>query len=420
MERQILHIDMNNFYASVECMLNPKLRSYPIAVCGDIEERHGIVLAKNYKAKAYGIQTGEPVWQAKRKCCDLVTVPPNFDEYIKASEHAREIYGRYTDRIEPFGMDEVWADVSGSTRLFGASTKIAEEIRSSIKAELGLTVSIGVSFNKVFAKLGSDMKKPDAITVITKESFREKVWPLPVSELLGVGKATYKKLAADGIRTIGTLAAFPPEFLRRRLGKCGVDLWRFANGLDDSPVTVRPPDVPDKSIGHGMTSIEDLTSPYEVQKFMLELTQRIGHKLYTYEKKAGGISITVKDKHLHSEQWQTVLPVPIQSPTFLAKEAFALFSRSYKWNYPIRAVTVTAINLISDKTPTQLDMFTDIAAIERTEALDRAIEELRARFGTDIIRNACLLENPKMPGHDNPKTVMPSAYNRKYDEVTTI
>lgn len=222
MERTILHCDMNNFYASVECMLNPKLKGHPVAVCGSTEERHGIVLAKNYEAKAYGVQTGEVVWQAKQKCKDLIVVNPHYLEYIKYSRLAREIYSRFTDLIEPFGMDECWLDVSGSTDLFGTGEKIAEKIKETIKFELGLTISVGVSFNKIFAKLGSDMKKPDAITVIKKDTFKKKIWNLPASDMLGVGRATKKKLDNYGIYTIGDLAQTSPNLLQTTLGKNGI------------------------------------------------------------------------------------------------------------------------------------------------------------------------------------------------------
>ena len=230
MSRTILHCDMNNFYASVECFLDPKLKPFPVAVCGDVEERHGIVLAKNYKAKGDGVSTGEAIWQAKQKCPGLVVVPPHYEEYMKFSKAAREIYEHYTDQVEPFGMDECWLDVTGSTRIMGNGEKIANEIRERIKFELGLTISAGVSFNKIFAKLGSDMKKPDAVTVIPQDNFKNIVWNLPASDMLGVGRATERKLASSGIRTIGQIAEFPCEYLQRKLGKCGVDLWRFANG----------------------------------------------------------------------------------------------------------------------------------------------------------------------------------------------
>ena len=215
-ERTILHCDMNNFYASVECFLNPDLKPYPVAVCGSVEERHGIVLAKNYKAKACGVRTGEAVWQAQQKCRDLVIVPPHYEEYMSFSKAARKIYEDYTDQVEAFGMDECWLDVSGSASIYGDGEKIANAIRERIKFELGLTVSIGVSFNKIFAKLGSDLKKPDAVTCIPKERFKEIVWPLPASEMLGIGHATEKKLAAAGLRTIGDIARWPVDFFQRK------------------------------------------------------------------------------------------------------------------------------------------------------------------------------------------------------------
>ena len=407
-ERAILHIDMNNFYASVECMLNPDLMPFPIAVCGSQEERHGIVLAKNYAAKAKGVSTGEAIWQAKQKCPNLVIVPPHYDQYMKFSKLAREIYGRYTDLIEPFGMDEVWADVTGSQRVMGTPLHMAEEIKETIKYELGLTVSIGVSFNKVFAKLGSDMRKPDAITVISKETFRELIWDLPASDMLGVGRATEKKLSSVGIRTIGQIAQFPCDFFQRRLGKFGVDIWRFANGLDDSQVNVRDIEVPDKTVGHGMTSIQDLENDAEVWKFILELCQDIGHRLYIFNKKATGIAIAIRDNELFTKQWQCGVPVPTQSPSVIAKEAFSLFFRSYDWKRPIRSLTVRGINLTSMDTPCQLEMFSDPAKVAKAEALDKTIEELRNRFGKKIIRNACLLDNPKMSAQGNPHIIMPT------------
>lgn len=207
MQRVILHCDMNNFYASVECMLNPELKNKPVAVCGSVEERHGIVLAKNYAAKAFGVSTGEAIWQAKQKCQDLVIVEPHYEQYMKFSKLAREIYGRYTDQIEPYGMDECWLDVTGSGCM-GTGFEIADEIRRTVKFELGLTISAGVSFNKIFAKLGSDMKKPDAITCIEADSFQEKIWCLPASDLLGVGRATEKVLSGYGIHTIAGVSCW--------------------------------------------------------------------------------------------------------------------------------------------------------------------------------------------------------------------
>lgn len=400
MERHILHCDMNNFYASVECYLNPALRGHPVAVCGETEERHGIVLAKNDEAKAFGVATGEAVWQAKQKCPRLMVVPPHYERYLEYSNRARAIYSEYTDMIEPLGLDECWLDVTASARLFGTGEDIAHTIRRRIKEELGVTVSVGASFNKVFAKLGSDMKKPDAVTVITPDGFRDRVWPLPVSALWGVGRATAKRLAPLGICTVGDLARYPVKYLRHKFGKCGEDIWRFANGLDISKVVTRGIDELDKTAGHGITTLKDLTDPLEVWRVMLELSQDVGHKLYIYEKKATGVAIAIRDNTLFSQQWQCRLPYPTGSAMILARQAFALFERSYSWAHPIRSVTVRAIDLTAADQPYQLDMFTDARALHRRELLDRTVEELRGKYGSRIIRNAVLLHNPKMPGSD--------------------
>ena len=408
MERTILHCDMNNFYASVECFLNPKLKPYPVAVCGSAEERHGIVLAKNYKAKAFGVSTGEAIWQAKQKCKDLVVVPPHYEEYMKFSKAAREIYEDYTDQVEAFGMDECWLDVTGSTMVMGSGEKIANEIRERIKFELGLTISAGVSFNKVFSKLGSDMKKPDAVTCIPKEHFKEMIWKLPASEMLGVGRATEKKLSSFGIRTIGDIATWPVDFFTRKLGKCGTDLWRFANGLDQSKVACVDAEVPVKSVGHGITTLQDLEDSAEVWKVMLALCQEIGHKLYTYNKKATGIAIDIRDNTLYTKQWQRGIPVSTQSPSLIAREAFDLFTARYEWKNPIRSLTVRAINLVSTNYADQLNIFCDSEKMDRRERLDQVIEDIRHRFGKDIICNACLLDNPKMPPNCETKVIMPT------------
>ncbi len=386
MGRTILHCDMNNFYASVECMMDPGLKKYPLAVCGETEERHGIVLAKNYKAKDFGVKTGEAVWQAKRKCPGLVTVKPHYGEYSKISGIARDIYGTYTDLVEPFGLDECWLDISGSDGM-----AVADSIRRRVKSELGVTVSVGVSFNKVFAKLGSDMKKPDAVTVIPENGFKEKVWSLPASDMLGVGPSVGKKLASLGIYTIGDIAVRSESFFRCRFGKCGTELWRCANGYERSPVVPRDMEMPDKSVGHGITAIRDMTEPEQVWRLMLWLTQEIGHRLYTWKRRAGGVQISVKDKDFGVRQWQTVLAYPTASPYRIASQAFALFERSYGWEKPVRAVTVRAIGLTSADVPVQLDLFTDALAMERIEALDETVENLRGRFGNDIIKNASLM-----------------------------
>lgn len=397
LHRTILHCDMNNFYASVECMLDPSIRNYPVAVCGSVEERHGIVLAKNYKAKAYDIKTGEAVWQAKQKCKDLIVVPPHYEEYIKYSKLARSIYSRYTDQVEPYGMDECWLDISGTENIFGSPEYVANEIKETIKFELGLTISVGVSFNKVFAKLGSDMKKPDAITVITADDFKNQIWDLPASDLLGVGRATQKILDSYCINTIGELANTSPTFLKARLGKNGISLWQFANGNDCSRVMNKDFISPIKSVGHGITTVQDLEKPEQVWPVFLELTQDIGHKLKVHQKCASGVAIHIRDNTLFSKQWQIKMDMPTQSPMLIAKAAFHLFKSRYDWKNPIRSVSIQAINLIPQDTPQQIGFFMNIEKIEKIEKLEQCIETIRQRFGKDSIRNGVLIQNLRMP-----------------------
>ena len=252
------------------------------------------------------------------------------------------------------------------------------------------------------------MKKPDAVTVIPEDHFKELIWHLPASDMLGVGRATERKLSSCGIRTIGDIANWPVDFFTRKLGKCGTDLWRFANGLDNSQVTTRDTEVPEKTVGHGITTLQDLENPAEVWKVMLALSQDIGHRLYIFNRKATGIAIDIRDNQLFFKQWQRSIPLATQSPSCIAKEAFSLFSARYDWKYPIRSVTVRAIGLTSLDTPSQLTFFVDAERMAKTEKLDHSIEEIRRRFGKHSIVNACLLDNPKMPMHHENKVIMPT------------
>ena len=406
-ERVILHCDMNNFYASVECMLDPALREHAVAVCGSVENRHGVVLAKNYRARAYGVSTGETVWQAMRKCRDLVTVEPHYEQYVKFSALARQIYCRYTDRVEPYGMDECWLDVTGS-RIMGTGPEIADEIRQTVKAELGLTISAGVSFNKVFAKLSSDMKKPDAVTCIGRDSFRERIWSLPASDMLGVGRAANRALSAYGIHTIGQIAAAPDSFMQRLLGVNGLLLKRFANGEDNAPVMHIDSSPPVKSVGHGITTARDLETPGDVWRIMLELSQDIGPKLRSCRKMAGGVEISIRDNALFTRQWQHKADFPTQSPLYLARAAFALFNAGYSWQRPVRAVTVRAIDLVDEGSPVQCDLFNDAAHTQKQERLDLAVDSIRARFGKQAVKNAVLLNDIKMPSDRKVELTMPT------------
>ena len=406
MDRVILHSDMNSYYASVETLLNPELRGKAVAVCGATEERHGIVLAKSELAKKAGVKTGMVNYEAKQCCPNLILVPPQYDQYIKYSRLAHEIYYRYTDMVEPYGMDECFLDVTGSG-IFGSGMEIAEQIRAAMRKELGLTVSVGVSFNKVFAKLGSDMKKPDAITQITEENFREKVWPLPASDLLSVGRATDAKLARYGIHTIGQLAATDPELLRSWFGVNGLKLWQSANGADTSRVMHKDFVSPVKSIGHGITCTADLESAEEVHKVMLELSQDVGHRLRVHGLVATGVQVYVRGNDLLGSQFQCKLQCKTQLPSEICAAGFRLFCQRYHWNNHVRAVCIRAIELVPQNDDEQLSMFIDTEKRDRRVRLEDAVESLRGRFGKHAVTYALLLGDLKMPDDGRDKVRMP-------------
>ena len=398
-ERSILHSDMNAFYASVEMMLDPRL-------CGSTENRHGIVLAKSELAKRAGVKTGMANWEARQCCPGLVVVPPQYDQYLKYSRFAHEIYRRFTDQVEPYGMDECWLDVTGS-RICGSGMEIAQKIRRAVREELGLTVSIGVSFNKIFAKLGSDMKKPDAVTEITPENYKEKVWPLPVSDLLFVGSATNRKLSRYGVKTIGALAATDPEALRRWFGVNGIMLWRFASGLDESRVMPADFVSPVKSVGHGITCSADLRTPEEVFKVMLELSQDVGHRLRLHELSACGVQISIRDKNLFYRQYQCPLPARTQLPCEIAKAGYRLFRERYCWTADVRAVTIRAIRLVPQNSGEQLSLFIDNERREKRVRLEDAVEDIRRRFGKKAITYGILMGDLKMPDDKRDMVRMP-------------
>lgn len=407
-QRTILHSDMNSFYASVEMMLNPTLKGKAVAVCGSTEDRHGIVLAKSDLAQKAGVKTGMVNWEAQQRCPGLIIVPPQYDQYLKYSKLAHQIYARYTDLVEPYGMDEVWLDVTDSG-IYGTGLEIAEQIRQATKEELGLTVSIGVSFSKIFAKLGSDMKKPDAITVIPKETFKEQVWPLDVSDLLYVGRATTAKLTQQyGIHTIGQLAATSPDALQRWFGVNGLKLWRFANGKDESRVMPMDFVSPVKSIGHGITCNADLVNPEEVFRVMLELSQDVGHRLRVHELSAQGVQVSVRGNDLFSSQYQCKLPVRTQLPSEIANAGFDLFRQRYPWSTPVRAVTIRAIDLVSQREADQLSMFIDNERRDRRIRLEDSVEDIRRRFGKKALTYAAIMGDLKMPIDGRDTVRMPS------------
>lgn len=411
MGRAILHIDMNSCYASIECLHHPEIRHLPVAVGGDVEARHGIILAKNELAKRAGVKTGEALWQAKQKCPDLVIVPPHYQLYLRFSRMARAIYAEYTDLIEPFGLDEAWIDVTGSG-IFGDAVEIAETIRNRVKFELGITVSIGVSFNKIFAKLGSDYKKPDAVTVFGKDDYREKVWPLPVEELLYVGPATTRKLRARCIRTIGDLAQTDPSLLHSWLGKMGYVLHAFANGNDPSPVAPLGEEAIIKSIGNSTTTPRDLTCEEDVNIIFYVLAESVAARMRENGFRAKTVQISLRDTDLFSFERQCKL----ESPSCLASElhdaGMRLLQDNYRFRKPLRSVGIRGMDLVPIQTAMQLNFFEDPVRREKRERLEVAVDELRRRFGHAAVSRAVTMCDPSL-GTINPKddhTIHPVGY----------
>ncbi len=396
MDRTILHCDCNSFFASVECMLNPQIKDFPVAVCGSEENRHGIVLAKNEKAKSYGIKTAETVWSAKKKCPSLVVVEPHYDEYVRISRQINEIYRRYTDLVEQFGIDEAWLDVTGSRKLFGDGEEIAQRLRNEIKNEIGITVSIGVSFNKVFAKIGSDYKKPDAVTVISKENFQSIVYPLPVDSLLYVGGKTYEALQTYDIRTVGQLAETDPKFLEYKFGKHGEMLARYARGEDDSPVASVYDKHDPKSISNGMTFKKDISSDDEIHLGLRFLCDEIGQRLRKNGKRCNGVCVTIKDTYLANISRQKQIYPPTDVSSELAEVAFRIVKGQWLTGKPIRMLTVAAINLMdSDEASAQMDFFEEeeLKKHQKASSLETTLDKIKDKFGNSSISRASVIKN---------------------------
>ncbi len=388
-DRVIFHCDLNCFFASVELLDKPALREVPVAVCGDPASRHGIILAKNEPAKRRGVQTAETVWQAKQKCPNLILLPPHHGLYAQYSRRINTIYGQYTDLVEPFGIDESWLDVTGSLHLFGGDARqLADDIRARLRQEVGLTISVGVSFNKVFAKLGSDYKKPDATTVISRENWRDIVWPLPVGDLLFVGRAAQRTLGQYGVETIGQLAACKPEMLEQLMGKMGVQLYRYANGLDDAPVRPQHQREPVKSVGNSSTFPENLTRWEEIRSGLQLLSDSVAGRLRKEGLYCGGVAVAVKDAQFRTVSRQMRLGAPTHLMRDIFEAAQELTRRIWKTPTPVRLLSVTAL-YITDSADSyqQLDLLAGDAPLrdQRQEQLESAMDTIRGKYGRDAI-----------------------------------
>ncbi len=389
MERVILHCDQNCFFASVELLSHQDLRDVPMAVCGDPASRHGIILAKNEPAKRFGIQTAETVWQARRKCPGLVLLPPHHKLYREYSVRVNELYGQYTDLVEPFGIDESWLDITGSMHLFGGDpVAIADELRRRVREELGLSISVGVSFNKIFAKLGSDYKKPDATTLISPENWQEIVWPLPVGAMLFVGRSAQRTLAQYGVETIGQLAACRPEMIEQLLGKLGRQLHEYANGLDRSPVRPQAEREPVKSVGNGTTFPHDLTRWEEVRAGLAALSDSVAMRLRRQGLYCSGVQVTIKDSSFCSISRQKRLESPTRLMKDIQRAAMELTRSAWRAPTPIRMLTVTALHITeSAESFEQLDLLGAGRAVSdaRQEKLESAVRAIRDKFGDGSI-----------------------------------
>ncbi|MCI8912086.1 MAG: DNA polymerase IV [Clostridia bacterium] len=390
--RKILHCDANNFYASIECMLDPTLKDKYVAVSGNPDKRHGIILAKNQKAKECGVKTGEVIWEAKRKCPNLVLVPPQFDKYVYYSNKIFDIYCQYTDRVEPFGIDECWLDVTGSMRLFKSATAIADELRERIKKEIGITISVGVSFNKIFAKLGSDMKKPDATTLISPDNFKTKVWPLDVSDLLMIGRKTEAKLKGLGINTIGDLANTNVDVLISKFGINGQKIYDNANGNNSEEVRLYYDKHIPKSIGNSTTMPKDVVLRDEAKAVIMALSEMVAIRLRKYGFIAGGVHLGMRFNDLSYVGKQSKLPYKINSASSICDFAMEIYD-SFQHTLPLRLLSVTTFDLSKGEEMQQLSLFDD-ERVEKLRRIDASLDKIREKYGYNALKSASLLEYP--------------------------
>ena len=400
--RTILHADLNNCYASIEMFHHPKLRGHPVAVGGSAEQRHGIILARNYEARPYGIKVGQALWQARQLCPNLIIVPPDFEKYLRYSRLFRGILTDYSPQVEAFGIDESWVDVTGIKHHGGDGEVIADEIRERVKGELGVTASVGVSYYKIFAKLGSDIKKPDATTVITESNYPDVVWPLPASDLLGVGYATKKKLQRIGIMTIGDLATTDMRILQSWFGKWGLYLHTYANGLDQSPVAETGEEGVIKSVGNSTTCPRDLENDEDAHIVFQNLAESVAERMRELGFQARTVEVTLRDNELLWITRQTTLPMPTHISTELCAAAMRLLRANHRWEKPLRSIGIRGTNLVPMDATRQLSLFEDEQRRDRVEKLEFTIDDIRRKYGHYAIDRAMLRLDPRLGGL-NPK-----------------
>lgn len=390
MDRTILHSDINSCYASVERLYRPELEGKPFAVCGEQELRHGIILAKDENAKRAGVKTAMAIWQAKQLCPELVLVEPHYDRYVKYSDMVREIYAEYTDLCEPFGIDECWLDITNCIA-YPDAAKTANEIRDRVKRETGLTVSVGVSWNKTIAKLGSDYKKPDAVTVIDREHFRQMVWGLPADDMLMVGRSTMRTLRRMGINTIGELAHTEPEILKARFGKHGLMLYRYANGLDNSRVRRIGETEPPKSIGNSMTAAQDIENTEQARLTLLMLADSVASRLRKEKLMCRTVEISVRNTELEWKSHRMRLRYASDVTIELVEYGMELLRECHEFPAPLRSMGLRALELVHSDEEQQLDIFMDYVNLNRQRKIDAAVDRIREKYGNTIIQRASIM-----------------------------
>lgn len=399
--RLIFHCDCNNFFASCECLDHPELKNMPMAVAGDPQDRHGVVVAKNELAKRAGVKTTDTVWAAKRKCPGIVFVPPRHKLYAQISRAVNAIYLSYTDYVEPASIDESFLDLTGCLNYYGMTAgELADELRRRVREEIGVTISVGVSFNKTFAKMGSDYKKPDATTIITPENYRALLWPLPVSEMLFVGRSSAARLAEKGIDTIGALAAQPEKRLIEWMGKSGAALWRACNGLDDAPVHLYTDRAESKNISRGMTFRRDLVSEDEVRLGVSRLSEKVAEQLRREGLRGGVVQVHIRTPQLNNISRQATLPYGVCTQRDIADGAMTLLRAHWRIgpDNPIRAITVgvSALTRMGER-PEQISLFDlesvqdvrSYAAREKRERLESAVDKIRLKHGGGAVIHGC-------------------------------